>query len=95
MDQHYWGCHAVKVKTDANSGYFNLGLYKISSYLMTFLHQFGRYRFTILPSGVVSAGNLFQRKIDEIFKGLQNVFGIADDILIVSLMLMAGTMTDY
>ena len=26
---------------------------------------------------------MFQRKIDEIFKGLPNVFGIADDILVV------------
>ena len=26
---------------------------------------------------------MFQRKIDEIFKGLLNVFGVADDILIV------------
>ena len=28
-------------------------------------------------------GNMFQRKIDEIFKYLPNVFGIADDILAV------------
>ena len=26
---------------------------------------------------------MFQQKNDEIFKGLQNIFGIADDILIV------------
>ena len=26
---------------------------------------------------------MFQRKMDEIFKGLPNVFGIADDILIL------------
>ena len=32
---------------------------------------------------VVPAGDMFQWKIDKIFKGLPNVFGIADDILIV------------
>ena len=26
-------------------------------------------------------GDMFQRKIDELFQGLSNVFGIADDIL--------------
>ena len=46
--------------------------------------QFGRYRFTLLQFRVVPAGNVFQQKIDEIFKGLPNVFGIANGILIVS-----------
>ena len=27
-------------------------------------------------------GNMFQKKIDEIFSGMSNVFSIADDILI-------------
>ena len=32
---------------------------------------------------MTTTGNMFQRKIDELFQGLPNVFGIADDILIV------------
>ena len=43
---------------------------------------FGRYGFTSLLFGVVQAGNMFQQKIDKIFKDLPNVFGIADDILV-------------
>ena len=35
----------------------------------------GRCRFT----RVIPAEDIFQRKIDEIFKDLPNVFGIADD----------------
>ena len=31
---------------------------------------------------VAHGGNMFQRKIDELFQTLLNVFGIADDILI-------------
>ena len=31
---------------------------------------------------LVPAGDMFHRKIDEIFQGASNVFGIADDILI-------------
>ena len=36
-----------------------------------------------LEHGVSPAGDMFQRKIDEIFEELPNVFGIADDILFV------------
>ena len=35
-----------------------------------------------LPFGVAPAGNMFQRKIDELFNDLPSVFGITDDILI-------------
>ena len=33
--------------------------------------------------GVATAGDMFKRKINEIFRGLSNVFDIADDILIL------------
>ena len=46
--------------TDASSGYNNLKLSKKSLYLTTFSCQFGRYRFTRLPFGVVPAGEMFQ-----------------------------------
>ena len=66
---------------DASSGYHKLDLYKTSSCLTTFSFQFSRYRFIRLPFGVASAGDIFQKKTDEILKGLPNVFGIADIIL--------------
>ena len=47
-----------------------------------FVCQFGRYRYKWLPFGAAPAGNRFQRKIDDIFKNIPNVFGIADDILV-------------
>ena len=56
---------------------------KKSSHLTTLACHVGRYRFTRLPFGVSQAGDVFQRKIDEISKGLPNIFGVADDILIV------------
>ena len=43
--------------------------------------QFGRYRYKWLPFGAALAGYMFQRKIDEIFKDIPTVFGIADDII--------------
>ena len=68
---------------DASSGYHNLKLDKQSSYLTTFACPFGRYRYKQLPFGAVPVGNMFQHKINEIFNDMPNVFGIADDILVI------------
>ena len=64
---------------DANSGYYSPKLDERSSYLTTFAGQFGRYKYKRLPFGAAPTGDMFQHKIDEIFKNLPNVFGIADD----------------
>ena len=56
----------------ASSGYYNLKLDEKSSYLMTFS----------CPFGVALAGDMFQKKIDELFNDIPNVFGINDDIVI-------------
>ena len=42
-----------------------------------------RYRFKGLPFGVNVSQDVFQHKLDEVFKNIPNVGGIADDILIV------------
>ena len=68
---------------DVHSGHHNLKLDDRSSYLTTFACQFGRYRYKILLFGAAPTGDMFQHKIDEIFKNLPNVFGITDDILVV------------
>ena len=53
-----------------------------ASYFTTFSCQFGQYRYKQLSFGAALAGDMFQRKTDEIFKELPNVFGTADDILV-------------
>ena len=65
---------------DARSGYHNLKFDERSSYLTTFMCQFGRYRYKRLPFGAAVTGDMFHWKIDEKFK---NVFDIADGILVV------------
>ena len=67
---------------DVSSGYHNLKLDEKSSYLAMFTCQFEWYGYKQLPFGAVPTGHMFQRKIDEIFKDLPNIFGIADDILV-------------
>ena len=68
---------------NASAGYHNLKLDKQSSYLTTFSGPFGRYWYKCLPFRAVLAGNMFQCKIDKIFNDMPNVFGIADDILVI------------
>ena len=68
---------------DASSGYQNIKLYHRSSYLTTFMCQFGRYRCKRLQFGAAPTGDMFQHKIDEIFKDQPNVFGITEGILVV------------
>ena len=68
---------------NASSGYHNLKLDMQSSYSTTFSCLFGRYHYNCLLFEAVLAGNMFQRKIDEIFNDIPNVFGIADDILVI------------
>ena len=68
---------------DASLGYHNLQLDMQSSYLTMFACPFGRYHYKCLPFGAALAGDMFQRKIDEIFNDIPNVFGITDDILVI------------
>ena len=68
---------------DASLGYHNLKLDKQSSYLTIFACPFGSYRYKWLPFGAGSAGDMFQCKIDKSFNNMPNVFGIADDILVI------------
>ena len=68
---------------DPTSGYHNLKCDRKPSYITTFACQFGRYMLTRLCFGVAPTGDMFQRNVDKIFKGLPNIFGMADEILIV------------
>ena len=68
---------------DASSGYPNLKLDKQLSYLTTFACPFCRYRDKHLPFRAVPARDMFQCKIDKFFNDMPNVFGIADNILVI------------
>ena len=76
--------------TDASSGYHNLKLDEQSSYLKTFSSPFGRYRYIQLTLSVIPAGDMFQRKIDELFQGLPNMFSFLDSVLIAGFNNMDG-----
>lgn len=69
-------------KPDARSSYWVIKLTEKSSHLTTFNTPFGRYRFLRMTFGIRSAPDEFQRKIDEIYEGLQGVTTLVDDILV-------------
>lgn len=62
--------------------YWAIKLSETSSLLTTFNTIFIRYRFLRLPFGIVSAQDEFQRRIDETYKGMEEVTGIVDDIVV-------------
>ena len=67
---------------DARSGYWNVQLDRESQLLTTFNSPYGRFGFKRLPFGLVSAQDIFQKKIDQTFDRLAGVIGIADDIVV-------------
>ena len=68
--------------SDTNKGYFHVKMDYESSLLCTFNTPFWRFRPKRFPFGVKIAQDVFQHRLDEIFKDIPNVAGIADDILI-------------
>ena len=68
---------------DAKTGYWQIPLTERSSELTTFNTPFGRYRWNRLPFGLNVAGEEFQKRMIDALEGLENVFVIVDDILVI------------
>ena len=67
---------------DTKKGYWHVELDDESSLLTTFNTPFGRYRFLRMPFGLWMSQDVFQPKLDECYAGIENITGIADDILV-------------
>ncbi|CAB4024840.1 Hypothetical predicted protein [Paramuricea clavata] len=65
-----------------HSGFWQMPLDEESSYLTTFNTPFGRYRFTVIPFGVVFAQEVFHKTVNEKFHDLPGCETDIDDILI-------------
>ena len=73
---------AVFSKLDARNGYWHVRLDEESSYLTTFNTPFGRYSYLRMPFGLCMSQDVFQRHIDDTYRGCNGVIGIADDLVI-------------
>ena len=69
---------------DQKDGYWQVELDNYSSMLCTFSTPFGRYRFTRIPFGLASASEVFQKKNEAAFDGIDGVHIVADDIIIAA-----------
>lgn len=69
---------------DMKDGFWHIRLDEASSKLCTFNSIFGRYSYTRLPFGIASAPEVFQKRANEIFGDIPDVFVIFDDLLIAA-----------
>ena len=67
---------------DCQKGYWHQKLDEASLYLTTFNTEMGRYRFTVMPFGIIVAGDMFQCKLAECLGHIKNFIVIADDIMV-------------
>ena len=66
---------------DEKDGFWQVRLDEESSHLCTFNTHFGRYRFKRMPFGISSAPEVFQKKNEALFGGIDGVEVIFDDIV--------------
>jgi len=81
--EHYYSRTVDEILPSLHGkNYWHVQLDHESSLLCTFNTPFGRYRFQRLPFGVVVSQDIFQRKLNDIYRKIPNVTGIADDIIV-------------
>ena len=78
---------AKKFSIDDSTKSFNLSLTKSTSLLKTFGTMYGRYCYLRVPMGALLSSDVYQFKIDEIFEGIPRCVGIADDIMILAILI--------
>ena len=69
-------------KLDANSGFWQIKLSESSRPLTNFITPWGRYCFNVLPYGISSGSEKFQKCISIILEGLEGVECNIDDVLV-------------
>ena len=72
-------CFAV---FDAANGYWQIPLSEKSKDLTTFITEWGRYRYTRAPMGLISSGDEFCHRTDKALMELPGIHKLVDDILI-------------
>ena len=69
-------------KLDAKDGFWHVKLDHPSSLLTTFNTPFGRFKFNRLPFGLNSINEVFQKKMQFAFEGIEGAEVIYDDLLV-------------
>ena len=68
---------------NALKGFFHVPLDKNSKLLTAMLTSIGVFVYNVLPMGLTNANDIFEQCLHDILHGLDGVFNIADDILVI------------
>ena len=74
----------VFCKMDCLHGYFQIPLAVESRDICTFVSPFGTFRYCVAPMGVPSSSDEYNRRSDSALAGLEGVYKLVDDILVVA-----------
>ena len=65
-------------------GYYNIKIYPFSRKLCTIVLPWGKYEYQKLPVGLCNSPDIFQKKMNELFNGLDDVRTQINELLIIS-----------
>ena len=68
---------------DLNMGYYTIPLAECSKDVTTIVTEFGKFRYTCLPMGMVISGDVFQSKVYDLIGDIEGVRTYIDDILCI------------
>ena len=72
----------IKTVLDAWNGYHSIPLHETTKEAMTFITEWGRYRYCRAPMGFHVSGDAYTRRFDDITAGYPRVARIVDDSLL-------------
>ena len=76
------GTSKIFAKLDLKDGYWQVAMTEEASHLTTFNTPVGRYRYLVLPFGLTSANEVFQKRVSILVDTVVGAECIYDDILI-------------
>ena len=74
--------NTVKSICDAWHGYHSVPIHPADRHITSFITQYGRYRYRTAPQGLLSAGDSYTQRSDEIIGEFENHVKCVDDSLI-------------
>ena len=65
-------------------GKYTIRLSPASQDMTTIVTEFGKFRYSSLPMGICSLGDIYQAKVDKLLGDIEGVKIYIDDILVLS-----------
>ena len=69
---------------DLNMGYYHIHIRYQASNLCTIIIPWGKYKYKSLLMGICNSPDIFQEKMNEMFRGLEFIRAYINDLLIIT-----------